>query len=320
MKKTIKTFLLLPLALVSSFAHADYKYRQIGLQYGIGANLLNQPQAVAPLPLAQGDAMQYFSDSVYSAVRNGYIVALQQLLPNAPDYRGHTPYISGNLKMQIGPGANGYASLALTGQNFGFSLYQKPHSGPIPANCTTDVTLNNVVLQSNQVNLTVGSVQNLTLTSTTPTTHFSCSTSLSWIPGLGNLLDAQATQAFAAQASARINDMLTNSAGFQIRGASFAGLDTVLPVGSLVIAGQDVGAYVRNNLAYLVMSGAEVTINPVPAIPSGGGGGYINDSWTVMSVRFSNGTTVTITGTRSFEPYWDSNCGGRDGSLTCDEP
>jgi hypothetical protein len=275
------------------------------------------PQAVAPLTPAQGSSMQIFSNSVYYAVRAGYNNTLQELLPGVADYRGHTPHISGSIKMQIGPGVNGYASLSLTGQTFGFTLYQKPHSGPFPANCTTNVTLNNAVLSSNEVNLVAGTIQGLTLNSTTPTTNFSCSTSLSWVPGLGNLMDANATQAFAAQAGAKINGMIANSSGFQIRGASFAGLDAVLPTGALIVSGFDVGAYVRNNLAYLVMAGAEITVNPEPEFPTGGNGSYVNDSWTVMSVRFSNGMAITVGGSRSFEPYWDSNCGG---TLTCAEP
>ena len=96
----------------------------------------------------------------------------------------------------------------------------------------------------------------------TPQSNASCSTAISWIPGLGDWADRMATH----QAN---HDTITDLSAFQgqslqslLPGApQFLGFNATIPDGVFKFAGQDMGQFIKNNSATLLGApGATVNI------------------------------------------------------------
>jgi hypothetical protein len=319
MKTTKYLTVLLAAAFVATPALADYKYNMYNESFSVSIGVPAAGMATGALTTTSGYMVQAFSDAVYRAAQTGFVNALQGYLPSFDDYRGHSSRMSASrIELTLGPGQGGAASLQISGLTFGFTVYAKPHQGPFPADCSADVTLNNVSLRSDQADLVSGVVQNLQLISDAPIVNTSCSSSLGWIPGLGGLIDSYANGLFYKFVSTKIESQFAGSSAFSIKSTSFASLNSALPVGKVIVAGVDVGAFVRNNLSYLVNTGVTATLQKQPDTPIPSMNGWnIDTPWSPLIARFGDGTQVQIDGIRNYSPVWDPNCGI---NISCNEP
>ncbi|WP_317205754.1 hypothetical protein [Janthinobacterium sp.] len=192
-------------------------------------------------------------NQLYSGLQSQLYSKILEKVRGQEGYDWHSVVIRGPLELDITPGspASGPA-VALGGLSVELKMHFSRSIGPISGSCT--VTANSGVLNlAGNLDASSGALTNLRIVNLSPTTSRDCSTSISWIPLIGQIVD----NFIDGKVDSALNGAISAAMGASqqvFKPVQFAGLNSAIPPGKYVYQGFDAGQYIVNNLAYLIAS------------------------------------------------------------------
>lgn len=309
---------LVMMASITHTAQAGYEYRVTAANTGLRAEYKGMSMTdVVPLADTRYDAMSAVRTSAYRTLRSEWNKWLLQRFQSDPRFDGHTSWARGDI--QIGLSGGNYANtsnVTVSGLDLGFHADFSEWRFGVKVRCYMDVTLPGVTLSSGELDLQTGTIKNAVMRTGTPRVERGCSSSISWIPILGDIADDAALDAFNSKLGSLLQSTFGGSVGVNLRTLSFAGLNAAVPAGRFVFGGIDVGQWVVNNLPYLIQQGVVIRMKEDPPIPSPALEAQTELIWDTLSVSFGDGTKFSNFRSLILRQYWNPSCGSR----SCAEP
>lgn len=223
---------------------------------------------------------------IYGTLRRDWDATVYRQLSGLSQYRSHASSVKGPIRLtyETWP-ASSSSRVNITAPSLGFTAQFHDNYWGIGVSCSVSMSSGIInVTATNYVSSTGVLVQPQIAFS--PTKSVDCSTSLSWIPVLGGVLDNLASGKVSSALAAAQTTLLTQLQT-KLAVPLFFGLPSI-PRGKYLYNGVDYGAYLADNLSYLLSSGGfEVFLSDpyMTTSPSGSTSPGRHDS--VITDRFS---------------------------------
>jgi hypothetical protein len=241
-------------------------------------------------------------DSLYSSLRSSLYNAVGSEASTASQYRWHASNLTGPLDLKlVGIPGTSASSVTLSGPTASFQVHFKQvNFAIVVTECDLYVNTGPITLTDGRLDAALGTLTGLRLSNFSPTHSESCSSSIGWIPVIGNLWDDLANHLFGGLVD-RVFDKAMDMSSQVLQPSTFVGLNAAIPVGKFMIDNFDVGAYLRDNLGNLFSQNtisvhfAEVSPQNTPK----SGGDVFSLGFTQPNLSFS----LTETFYREYEWY-----------------
>jgi hypothetical protein len=184
-------------------------------------------------------------------------------------------------------GATGVNSVIISGPSYTATYGSSGSYAGIHYTCTVRATMANLQI-TGSYNVAASKLDaSQTKITFTPQSNASCSTAVSWIPGLGDWADRYAV-------GLANNGVLTELGAFQgqtlqsvLPGApQFLGFTATIPNGVFMFGGQDMGQYIKNNSATL-LGAPGATVNITIGAPQVEGPSVSGEATTFINTEFT---------------------------------
>ncbi|MEW6706573.1 MAG: hypothetical protein AB1430_17125 [Pseudomonadota bacterium] len=190
-------------------------------------------------------------NQIYGPLRSKWNEIVYEKLSKLSEYRSHTSTVSGPVRLSYSRAASS-GRLQLTTPTLGFTAKFHDRYWLIGVDCTVSMTTGPVSFTATDYISSTGVLVEPKLTFF-PSNNVGCSTSLSWVPILGDILEDLVTDKVASAVTA-LQTTYKTEIEKKLPTAVFFGLPSI-PRGKFIHNGLDYGAYIADNLSYLLASG-----------------------------------------------------------------
>lgn len=201
------------------------------------------------------DFMPLYSamNAIYTPLRSKWDQIVYSYVSTLPQYRSHTSSVSGPIRFSYTTSAATSSSrVQITAPSLSFTVHLHDSAYGIGVDCTASISSGPITITAADY-ISASGVLVTPAVSITPTKNVGCSTSLSWVPILGDLLDHVVNSRADAGVQGAI-DKFQSDLQQQLPTSQFFSLPSI-PRGKFVLNGTDYGAYIADNLPYLLTSG-----------------------------------------------------------------
>jgi len=252
----LSVFAFIPNALATNFgAQCGYvpvvTGRSIDLQFSAGPA---EWSASTSSPSGEVANMANMGSVMISNLQRGLSDELASEFRSIPEYDGHSVAVTGPLKFRfLGKGNPEKTAAGLMLEkiqltaNFSKSKHFLFFSTTV--RCRVDVVINKPTFAGEY--FMASGRMDLALARSTTSQSQSCSSSLGWVPWLGNKIESSAEKAIAEKAESLIG-RLTDNMAYSLASRSFSSIAASIPLGRAVLYGVDYGLLFRQQLPLIV--------------------------------------------------------------------
>lgn len=188
------------------------------------------------------------ANALYTPLRTGWDTLIRDALAGRPEYRGHWTSVNGPMRIGYDGARVEVVAPALSARA---KFEGEILDGLIKPRCDVTIDTGPLVLKASNI-VTATGVLIEPVVSASPSHTISCSSNVWWVPILNDIVqDAAYDKALKKVQS--LETGLVPILQAQLPASVFFGFPRI-PAGKFVIGGVDYGAYITNNLPYLLSS------------------------------------------------------------------